>query len=144
MTYSLDPHRSWEQDWEFTNPEPPLLVPITTENVTERIAWHEKRWLAFRVAFPNWKSAVAILAVCVGTYCTNDNGYYDWQASYQEKAHPTAEATDRQIRQDISDSIDDQNDQNNIRVNSRDSADRLYRSMDKINHAGENRLDNGF
>lgn len=63
MTFALDDDCSWEQTWLIENPEP-FPEPTFRDNngnlgwrpyeVLERIKWHQRRWEAFKVAFPNW------------------------------------------------------------------------------------------
>lgn len=65
MTFLLDPLRDWETSWERQNPEPyPVpqhedaklrLVWVSSEVMT-RIEWHQRRWVAFKEAFPEWRN----------------------------------------------------------------------------------------
>lgn len=68
MTFLLDPHRDWEIDWERTNPEPHQKPTLATKDggigwrpfeIRERVAWHKKRWEAFKRAFPLWREGLS-------------------------------------------------------------------------------------
>jgi hypothetical protein len=65
MTYALDPLRDWEVSWEVENPEPypepktmsKNILSWTTQEMLERVQWHQRRWLAYKLKFPQWQVA---------------------------------------------------------------------------------------
>jgi hypothetical protein len=60
MTWTIDPFDTWENSWEEENPEPFPEATITeywpyrwrSMEILARVAWHQKRWEAFKKEFP--------------------------------------------------------------------------------------------
>lgn len=63
MTFLLDPNHDWETAWTQQNPEPYIEPKHPDKNghflwtlpeTFERMAWHRRRWEAFKSNFPTW------------------------------------------------------------------------------------------